>query len=125
MIEVPGTETASSPSVETLPAPPQAPAIVPEPEAPRPEATAVAEVAVPTLVAVQAGDDGQRFVSGKVIIRRGDSLWTIARRVYGQGIRFSIIYEANTDQIRDPHWIYPGQVFDLPVANLTGISAGE
>jgi nucleoid-associated protein YgaU len=49
-----------------------------------------------------------------VIIRRGDNLWTISRRWYGQGIRYSTIYEANTDQIRDPHWIYPGQVFVMP-----------
>ncbi|WP_319529094.1 LysM peptidoglycan-binding domain-containing protein [uncultured Cohaesibacter sp.] len=50
----------------------------------------------------------------KVIIRRGDNLWEIARRVYGAGIRYSTIYDTNIDQIRDPHWIYPGQVFELP-----------
>ncbi len=49
-----------------------------------------------------------------VIIRRGDNLWTISRRWYGHGIRYSTIYEANNDQIRDPHWIYPGQVFVMP-----------
>lgn len=50
----------------------------------------------------------------RVIIRRGDNLWTISRRLYGQGIRFSTIYLANTDQIRNPDLIYPGQVFMLP-----------
>jgi len=49
-----------------------------------------------------------------VIIRRGDNLWRISRRLYGHGIRFSTIYQANTEQIRDPHWIYPGQVFTIP-----------
>jgi len=49
-----------------------------------------------------------------VIIRRGDNLWTISRRTYGRGIRYSTIYEANADQIRNPHRIYPGQVFVLP-----------
>ncbi len=52
--------------------------------------------------------------SNKVIIRRGDNLWEIARRVYGAGIRYSTIFDSNNDQIRDPHWIYPGQVFQLP-----------
>jgi nucleoid-associated protein YgaU len=49
-----------------------------------------------------------------VIIRRGDNLWRIARRLYGRGVRFSTIYEANATQIRDPDMIYPGQIFMLP-----------
>ncbi|MCX5493797.1 LysM peptidoglycan-binding domain-containing protein [Kaistia dalseonensis] len=52
-----------------------------------------------------------------VIIRRGDNLWRISRRLYGRGVRFSTIYEANNDQIRDPHWIYPGQIFVLPAGD--------
>jgi len=65
--------------------------------------------------AVPVGDpEMQRFASGKAIIRRGDNLWTIARRVYGEGVKYTMIWTANTDQIGDPHWIYPGQVFDLP-----------
>lgn len=52
-----------------------------------------------------------------VIIRRGDNLWKISRRWYGRGMRYSTIYEANTDQIRDPHWIYPGQVFVMPAGD--------
>ncbi len=49
-----------------------------------------------------------------IIIRRGDNLWTIARRTYGRGIRYTTIFEANSDQIRNPHMIFPGQVFMLP-----------
>lgn len=47
---------------------------------------------------------------------RGDSLWRISRKVFGHGIRYTLIYEANADQIRDPSLIYPGQVFVLPHA---------
>ncbi|ODN68837.1 LysM domain/BON superfamily protein [Methylobrevis pamukkalensis] len=53
----------------------------------------------------------------KVIIRRGDNLWTISRRLYGRGMRYSTIYLANTDQIRNPDLIYPGQVFVLPAGD--------
>jgi len=49
-----------------------------------------------------------------IIIRRGDNLWTLSRRNYGRGIRYTTIYTANQDQIRDPDLIYPGQVFTLP-----------
>ena len=45
---------------------------------------------------------------------RGDNLWQISRRIYGEGIRYSTIYEANSDQIRDPDLIYPGQIFVTP-----------
>jgi nucleoid-associated protein YgaU len=48
------------------------------------------------------------------MVRRGDSLWRISRRVYGQGVRYTAIFQANTDQIRDPARIYPGQVFVVP-----------
>ena len=70
------------------------------------------------MVAVSVGGpDAERFAAGKAIIRRGDNLWTIARRVYGQGMKYTTIYEANTGQIRDPDRIYPGQVFALPEDN--------
>lgn len=50
-------------------------------------------------------------------IVRGDSLWNIARAHYGEGFRYTTIFEANKDQIRDPNLIYPGQVFSLPKVN--------
>ncbi|MBB3949453.1 LysM peptidoglycan-binding domain-containing protein [Aureimonas jatrophae] len=61
-------------------------------------------VVQPALQATQA----------KVIIRRGDTLWRISRRAYGQGVRYTVIYLANGDQIRNPNRIYPGQVFRMP-----------
>ncbi|MDQ0394255.1 LysM peptidoglycan-binding domain-containing protein [Labrys monachus] len=47
-------------------------------------------------------------------IVRGDNLWRISRKAYGRGIRYTWIYDANTDQIRDPNRIYPGQIFVIP-----------
>mgnify|MGYP002632019243 CR=1 FL=1 len=51
----------------------------------------------------------------QVIVQPGNSLWRIARRVYGQGDRYTVIYQANDDHIRNPDMIFPGQVFKLPV----------
>lgn len=62
-------------------------------------------------------------VQNAVIIRRGDSLWRISRRVYGRGIRYSTIYMANQEQIRDPDLIWPGQVFSVPDKTTEGESA--
>jgi nucleoid-associated protein YgaU len=61
--------------------------------------------------------------SGAVIIRRGDTLWQISRRVYGHGVRYSTIYLANQDQIEDPDLIWPGQIFAVPHATKEGETA--
>ena len=52
-----------------------------------------------------------------VFVEPGNSLWRIARRVYGKGIRYSVIFAANREQIRNPDLIYPGQVFFVPHVN--------
>jgi nucleoid-associated protein YgaU len=52
---------------------------------------------------------GQNYV-----VQRGNNLWRIAQRAYGAGTRYVVIYLANPDQIRNPHKIYPGQVFKIP-----------
>lgn len=51
---------------------------------------------------------------GKVVIQPGNNLWNIARDLYGSGFSYTVIYEANKDQIRDPNLIYPGQVLATP-----------
>ncbi|MAK64123.1 MAG: peptidoglycan-binding protein LysM [Maricaulis sp.] len=49
-----------------------------------------------------------------VVVQPGNSLWRLARRLYGEGVQYTVIYEANRDQIRDPNLIYPGQVLQAP-----------
>lgn len=58
-----------------------------------------------------------------VIIRRGDTLWRISKRVYGRGVRYSTIYLANQEQISDPNRIWPGQVFSVPGKTSEGEDA--
>ena len=62
--------------------------------------------------------------AGRVVVQPGNSLWRIARQLYGEGIQYTVIYEANQDQIRDPDLIYPGQVFDTPQSQ-TSEDGGE
>lgn len=70
--------------------------------------------AVPREVAM--AEPGQVVVPeiSTAIVARGDNLWRISKRVYGQGLRYTVIFGANTPQIRNPDLIYPGQIFVLP-----------
>lgn len=53
----------------------------------------------------------------RLIVQPGSSLWRIARQTYGDGVRYSVIYQANREQIRDPDLIYPGQLLTVPSAS--------
>jgi nucleoid-associated protein YgaU len=80
-------------------------AAAPESDLPAPPAAdGIDEVLAPKL----------QPVGSAIIIRRGDTLWRISRRVYGRGVRYSTIYLANQTQIEDPDRIWPGQVFKVP-----------
>lgn len=58
---------------------------------------------------------------GRVVVQPGNSLWRIARRVYGQGPRYTVIYQANQEQIRNPDLIYPGQIFTVPAGRPAAV----
>jgi nucleoid-associated protein YgaU len=49
-----------------------------------------------------------------ITVQPGFTLWGIAEANFGQGIAYVQIFEENRDRIRDPDWIFPGQIFRLP-----------
>src|SRR5262249_18428578 len=57
------------------------------------------------------------------VVQRGDTLWDIAEQHLSDPLRWPEIYELNQGRpqpdgrtLADPHWIYPGWTFELPVA---------
>ena len=54
------------------------------------------------------------LAAGRIVVQPGENLWRIARGAYGRGVRYTVIYMANREQIRDPRLIYPGQAFAVP-----------
>ena len=49
-------------------------------------------------------------------VAKGDSLWKIAKTVYGKGTMWKVIYEANKATVKDPNMIIVGQSLILPAA---------
>lgn len=47
-------------------------------------------------------------------VERGDSLSKIAKKVYGDAMKYPVIFEANKPMLKDPNQIYPGQVLRIP-----------
>ncbi|URJ85615.1 peptidoglycan-binding protein LysM [Pasteurella multocida] len=48
------------------------------------------------------------------VIQKGDTLWKIAEKTYGNGSKYTAIVEANKEVIKDADKIFPGQKIRLP-----------
>lgn len=49
-----------------------------------------------------------------VTVQPGNTLWGISQRLFGEGLLFVDVFEANRTKIGDPDLIFPGQVFTVP-----------
>jgi len=47
-------------------------------------------------------------------VKSGDSLSRIAKQLYGSGNLWKTLFDANTDILKDPNKIYPGQKLKIP-----------
>jgi len=78
---------------------------------------AALNVAKPGAVVVDAATSAADVVVDSVLthhVEHGHTLWGISQKFYGDGSRYQLIFEAYTNQIRNPNLIYPGQTFVMP-----------
>ncbi len=117
----PASSAAQAPSETTLAPSASAPTSAPIPAPP--ESAAAATPTLPVTSPAQTSSPSPSAASpANVVVAdlrtttvvRGDNLWDLARRFYGDGTRFRQIYAANASQIRDPNLIYVGQIFVVP-----------
>ena len=48
------------------------------------------------------------------VIEKGDTLWKIAEKAYGNGAKYTAIVDANKEVIKDADKIFPGQKIRIP-----------
>ncbi len=103
-----GRITIAAPAVKpTEPAPAEPAPAEPAPEEPAP---------VEPKPATPAPEEPKPAASPNTYtVGKGDCLWTIAKACYGDGSKWTVIYEANKDAIKDPDWIHVGLVLVIPV----------
>jgi LysM repeat protein len=75
------------------PAPPAAPPRKPE----------------PTIAPASAPAEGEVTH----VVKRGDTLWDIAKAYLKDPFRWPEVFQRNTDVVENPHWIYPGEVIRI------------
>lgn len=71
--------------------------------------------AQPAQTSAATGGGGASGGGTTYTVKKGDNLWTLAKKFYGSGADYTKIYEANKGTIgKNPNLIYPGQTFTIP-----------
>lgn len=65
---------------------------------------------------VRPAENSPKPANQTYTVVKGDCLWNIAKKFYGNGSKYTVIFNANRDKIKNANLIYPGQVLTIPAA---------
>lgn len=81
------------------------------------------------LAAQEEAAAGEQDRPARHEVDEGDTLWDLADRYLTDPFSWPRIFEINQDVVEDPHWIYPGEVLQLPgaetAADVTGVEVAQ
>ncbi len=70
-----------------------------------------------TIAAAPVSSVRAEAAQGTYTVEKGDCLWKIAKKVYGNERLWKVIYDANTGIVRSNYMIYQGQTLVIPEVN--------
>ena len=81
---------------------------------PKPPEVAAAETKGTVAAAREAASDSALRSKDVYTVQRGDTLWAIAKRYFGSGLRYPTIFQDNREILNDPNLIHPKQEVKVP-----------